>query len=693
MSVHYDNDDSTGATQEVANMQLTETAMDTSTVVPPPGLAPTTTPMNNHAINLPRELQEHLEQLVLDDSDLMVAFRQVHANLPQPNLNEVAKADDETIVGHLKNFLLACAFSFNSPSPYGVLGFSELDGPMPTRTSLERRREFAEKVVLHWANPRTQAALDGLLQPINQACDRCTEQLHDMEKKRKTIKGVTKNTPHWMELGPEVLEFVCAYIPNGAVRPPKVATQLSNVLRQDTSHLNNLASIAQARELYSQLNSQPQVIEDVLGRLTDPILTWAPEAPSQTLKIAAKFMEMQAQNRGPGQLSLMTTFDAYPGCTTAEHILDIWQYPLMGNKWRDLVTTTSLVHPPALVIVSGQNAPMHVRKGLAIFTLATAHTPAIPTLLPWIGNFFTHNTAQTIWVDMPHHYRWQVHGMIESFQLPGLIAADRPKPSLANRASDQWSSIKLHFNENVGSPLMQDVVVTWLRKNLDCFKAVVGLQSTIAKKDSKLLELAAPMGAYLLGNLSQSCLLVSPRLAIVETSVENNTWAANLTRIWNVDPANSGLKLSLRDSSMARSKKCAEVAATREQIQGARCRGGHAEIQPSRGKPETLRAFIDIPVAAEAQLDKWLPSLMDSIAHVSAVPLARHLEPVGMALGSWQPIMNFEGSWTGRVAVQCNSKEELYKLHRTIHNKGITIQGHTTTASIYSHYVDLANQL
>ena len=64
-----------------------------------------------------------------------------------------------------------------------------------------------------------------------------------------------------------------------------------------------------------------------------------------------------------------------------------------------------------------------------------------------------------------------------------------------------------------------------------------------------------------------------------------------------------------------------------------------------------------------------------------------------MEMGTWKAMMNFEGGWTGKVLIQCRTKSELYKLHRTVQNKGITIQGHNTCININSNYVDLGNYL
>ena len=116
-------------------------------------------------------------------------------------------------------------------------------------------------------------------------------------------------------------------------------------------------------------------------------------------------------------------------------------------------------------------------------------------------------------------------------------------------------------------------------------------------------------------------------------------------------------------------------------------------MDTNTNKPETLRATLDMQVPVEAQLDRWLNDLMRQISQHSAVPLTRQATPEGMAFGTWQAINNFEGGWTGKVLIQCQSKLELLKIHGAVHQKGVHIQGHDTCINMYSNYVDLGDYM
>ncbi len=82
---------------------------------------------------------------------------------------------------------------------------------------------------------------------------------------------------------------------------------------------------------------------------------------------------------------------------------------------------------------------------------------------------------------------------------------------------------------------------------------------------------------------------------------------------------------------------------------------------------------------------------MTHISTVSTVPLTHHSASEGLAMGAWKAIPNFEGGWSGKVVVQCNTKDELRLIYRAIQDKGISVQGHNTSLSLQSNFLNLGN--
>ena len=166
-----------------------------------------------------------------------------------------------------------------------------------------------------------------------------------------------------------------------------------------------------------------------------------------------------------------------------------------------------------------------------------------------------------------------------------------------------------------------------------------------------------------------------------------------MTHTWNSDPCCSALKLSLRDSNPARNKKLAGVHATQAQLDAAKCRKGHTPILPSTDRPETLRVTLNIPVAVESCITHWLSSLMAHVSQLSGVSLAAQDGEHGLDFGKWQPLCDFEGQWTGKVVIQCQDAQDIYKIRDVTQFQGIAIERHLSTLSLSSDFVSLNDSL
>ena len=646
-----------------------------------------------HTFDFNMQLRELLEQEILDFGEVIQAKMITTAGYTPPNLNNLLQSDDQTRGQEILNLLLAMGYSPHSDRPYEVMGFAELDGPELTEHTLTRRLQFADRHLKHSTTTNSHDTCNELLSKIHLAHERCLHLLPDIKEKRKLIKGIPRGMDHWRELHQECLSFLSTFVPKDSGGNSILATQLSNILRQDLTHIPNLTGIQDTRDLCNKLNGPANIIHSTLSVLTKPITIWAPEGQHQVLRLAACYRELLAKSQGPSSLTLIFAMDLYPGCTLPQHITDIWSHPLLGNKWADIVSNTTFLQPPTLMIMAGKNSPIHARKCLALITLGhntPTLTPPTPTqILAWQPNFYEVRTHNTIWVDVPHEHRWHIHSLISTFKLPGLTHADRPRPSPGHRAEAPRSTIHIHFDNAMGSELMQNVIVNWLTKTLQVYQPLIGLQSTITNPTARMLDITSPTGAYLVSHLCDNIILITPRLAIITTPSTSAAWTQLMTHCWHNDPTHCALTLRLRESTNARNKKLAEVTATKEQMSAARARKGHQEIPPNPDKPLTLRATLDFPSNTDANSTSWPPHMMAHLSTTTRIPMQQHLPENGMELGTWKPLLNFEQNWTGKILLQCRTAEELLLIYKTVQNKGVNIQGHMTSIQMHSDYVDL----
>ena len=310
------------------------------------------------------ELQETIEAAIAADCDLIAARRMV-ASPPvtaHPSAVELEAANDVITIVRL---LESLAFDVKSPDPFAILGMAAMDGPMPTLERIEGRRDVSSKLIRHFTKTAFEVEAHALLDSISAACDRCRDLLPQMRDARKKLKGVTKNTPLWLEVGADLEGAIGTLLFPQAAEPCVIALQLSNILRR--SEGTNLDA---ARHLYTMLNGTAENIEAILAKCKRaPLITWASQDNGQVQKVAMAYRDMKVLGVGPTSLALVIPFDAPPGCSKASHIMDVWSHPLCHPKWKGVVTDISFLAIPCHMVVSRLHAPMHVQKPLAVFTL------------------------------------------------------------------------------------------------------------------------------------------------------------------------------------------------------------------------------------------------------------------------------------------------------------------------------------
>ena len=211
-------------------------------------------------------MQEMLEQEIVDNMDIIGPVRSVKPGLPTPSLEALHKSEGKNRMVEIGKMLESMGFNLANLSPFGVLGFSELDGPGIEETRIKSRRDWAFKTIQHWALEEDKPGVDKMYSTIEVACPKCIVALPDILKKRKALKGINKEIAHWQELSVDGLAIITAVRPVGCATPPLIATQLSNIFKQqhDNQHIMHMHD---TRTLLSKLNSQPNTIAEALATL------------------------------------------------------------------------------------------------------------------------------------------------------------------------------------------------------------------------------------------------------------------------------------------------------------------------------------------------------------------------------------------------------------------------------------------
>ena len=662
--------------------------------------APTTnnsaSPANRSAISntsprvrdLQRLYADYIEDEIERSEELILASRTKGRASEIPTWQALAEAIDTSA---LRALLSALAFDLGASDPWEILGFSRLEGPKPTTHTLISRRDVATKIVDSCAISLSAAAQDdaaNIQSKLQKACYDCNITLEAVLRERRSLKGAGRNVPRWMEPSPQMY----SYLKSNSPQPCRMALHLSNLRGAELGSGTHAADVITCRSLHSHLCGPMEEIERALTHWGDRVLvTWAPTDNGQLLKVAAAARKLFNSQAGQAHLVLAVPFDPYPAFEKVSDITDVWDHPLLHDKWRDVLVDVHFLIPPSRIIVSGSFAPIHAQKCLALFTLGLPGLPAVPRLTNWQPKFFSFASGPVINVDVLGECRYAVRGIISTMGLPAVLAIDHPKTSLGSTREAPRAVIQIHIGAGQISPLHMEALLRWLHGALQNFQVIVGLLNTMASPTAMLLDCMATAAGHLHAELCWSSLVISPRLILIESRTDAQTWNASLSSAWNVNPNEAGIKVRYRPSSGIK-KAFAHVDATATDIAAVRARKAHANSGPSPQDPPTLQATISMPLGTCGPLEQWLPVFMANVASTNGLPLERSRAEAGLDIHKWRAIMGYDGSWTGKVIIQLATLQELQNLHTFLHGQGIEIQHHLTSISVDSLHYDFSAQ-
>ena len=234
-------------------------------------------------------------------------------------------------------------------------------------------------------------------------------------------------------------------------------------------------------------------------------------------------------------------------------------------------------------------------------------------------------------------------------------------------------------------------LLKWPSRTLQDFQAIVGVQSTMASPTAMLVDVMSPAAGFTHAAMCWSTLVISPRLLLVETRTDAQSWSASLTAAWEHNPTTSGIKIRYRPSTNTK-PLFAQVHATAADIAAVRARKGHAHSKPTLSNPPTLQATITMPLGTCGPTEQWLPMFMQQVASTNNLPLQMSTSDLGLDVHRWRAVASYEGAWTGKVVVQLSNVDEVHRMRRSIHNMGVDIQHHISGIYVDSDHIDLSSR-
>ena len=103
-----------------------------------------------------------------------------------------------------------------------------------------------------------------------------------------------------------------------------------------------------------------------------------------------------------------------------------------------------------------------------------------------------------------------------------------------------------------------------------------------------LLDVSQANAGFQYAELCSGMLVVKPKLVLVATTAEDETWKASLTSAWKNDPTCTGEKIRHRPSRKI-GTVFVQVQATAAPLSNAKARKGHEAVEPRADHPRLYK--------------------------------------------------------------------------------------------------------
>ena len=234
----------------------------------------------------------------------------------------------------------------------------------------------------------------------------------------------------------------------------------------------------------------------------------------------------------------------------------MWDHPLTGKKWQDIVEQTQYMTPQVQVILSGANGPIHTQKYLALITLGEPTAPSPPSAILWKPTFFEGGLGKVLAIDVPSCHRWKIYRLLPDMRIPELAVVDAPRPSIGSTRQEERAVIYAHFSDAVGHTLQQEMICKWIAQQLLPFRGIVEWTEIISNKDAMLVDVPTPAAILRHSSLCTNQVVVGPKTVLVSTYSDAAAWRAQLASAWNEDPMQAGERVRARLSRGGRAHLC-----------------------------------------------------------------------------------------------------------------------------------------
>jgi hypothetical protein len=573
--------------------------------------------------------------------------------------------------------LQGLAYAPEAVDPWHRLGITPHAGQPPSEATIEQRYAVAETLLAaadgpYWAYGDKGAATQALEQLVL-ARDACINLLPEVLRTR--AKDPRNGVPPWAELGSEARGVM---ICSAAVPGELVATQLSDILgtAEDSECPDRVLRPEAARSLALRLAADGR--STLAAFEAQGIACWAPTDTSALGRLLAAYAQHAATVPQPCTLRLLVPLDSIPGSSTATDLLDLWNHPLLGDKWHAIVRNIQFTSQAMEVVLSGRVAPTSSPKVLLIATVSVTTPFAPPSIRSVAEPLFELGRGRCLRVDCLTNDIMPTRRVIGSVLSNLATRWADPTRSPGSTTTSPRTILSCHFAPGALTALEIRMLVSGLRNGHVPATTLLAAEDIFADNAAMLLELTDPAAALQVVALCEDMAFVSAKLMTVRTLAAPSVWEVRLEQMFAEAPSSCISRIRWRRSRHG-GRVIAQPAATARQVQ--------ASVRAEQICPVAAASAIQAEISLHGNLGHDLRQVELHILRVleaKGVVLHEISETAAATPGSWQSVAaDMSAGPSGRLKLCLASPEHMAMVRSTLHDKAFQVGVDMITMAVH----------
>jgi len=588
--------------------------------------------------------------------------------------------------------LVMLGFQIDAADCWQIMGLDPESGPIVSADLLDRRLRVGSLLVsagdtFKWCQEdrdRSQNALDKLVH----ACRECHQHMPDVLRLQKKRKAKMGGLPTWQEPSPALLEFLRTT--SGSNNKTTVALHLSNLQRMPLGSdgrgkapltiahaeggVTEVLGVSQTRNIFSGLLKGLPIIKTTLAQLQQgTLITWSPENSEQIHRVMQAIQEVYTEQGIILCVKFLVPYVPFPDCTSADLIHDVWTHPLLHNKHENMIAEVQYLREPSRCVFSGDFSPIHQVKAFAVITAQAVAPNRLAHMTSWRPALLEEeDVGQQVFVDCPLATSAHIlQTLISEGErvLPGRVAWALGPRSLGSCAGKK--RVILVGGLGQASYIELLLCIDTFRKLPGLQGCLVGRRGLFSDRDALVVDCDEPEQLDQMFHLCEEAILVSRRKALISPRATAENWRALLTN----EVGLNGVTVRHRKSGAHGGKVFAKAAKLHAHVQADRLNKAIQRLPTNEAAAKRLQVVLELPGVQGERYEGIPKQIMQKVAAESGIPLPESSDQDGVLKpGEWRA-ETANNVWTGKIILQCSCSDDISKVFRMGHGRGINLGG------------------